>query len=102
MEFSFIIDAFTEKRGEPKMFALYCANCNSYLFTYQKDGPGPLLRCYLDRIHSSFNIETELCSCSICNAQIGKKGIYEKENRLAFFLVLDSFFTKELTDTDCN
>ena len=29
---------------------IFCAVCNTKVLTYQKDGPGQLLRCYLNRI----------------------------------------------------
>ena len=28
-----------------------CAQCKAHLELYQKDGPGPLIQSYLDRIH---------------------------------------------------
>jgi hypothetical protein len=31
-------------------YTVLCSNCKSMLFAYQKDGAGPLKRCYIDRI----------------------------------------------------
>lgn len=83
------------------MLELSCAKCGNYLITYQKDGPGPLLRCYWDRIHApchmtklSESSENEF-RCINCCTEIGKQGIYEKESRLAFFLILGSFKEEE-------
>ncbi len=91
-ELQFVIDAYTERRGEPAMLKIHCTNCESHLITYQKDGPGPFLRCYFDRIHPPCReVAPSHFTCSHCNALIGKQGIYEKENRLAYFLVEGSF-----------
>ena len=98
-KFKFKTDSYQKKRGTPAMLKICCANCKQYLITYQKDGPGPLLRCYLDRIHHpkideeskepSANLE-----CSSCKAVIGVPMIYEKENRSAF-MMRPGFFSKK-------
>lgn len=51
-KFTFKHDRYTARRGKPKMIEIHCRHCNHYLMTYQKDGEGNLLRCYLDRIHA--------------------------------------------------
>lgn len=100
MAYEFVIDEYTVKRGEPQILELSCSNCNEYLMTYQKDGPGPLLRCYWDRIHAPPHLhqlkdfKDELV-CPHCHNCIGQKGIYEKENREAFFLIEGSLTIKE-------
>jgi hypothetical protein len=74
--------------------------------SYQKDGPGPLLRCYLDRIHhpeylenrqySAFDKKTaDQLLCNTCNALIGTPIIYEKENRPAYQMRYGSFACKK-------
>jgi len=47
---------FQERGGTAKIINVKCANCGSLLFTYQKDGPGWLKRCYLNRIILPENI----------------------------------------------
>ncbi len=107
MAYVFINDSYTARRGEPAMLELCCAKCNHYLFTYQKDGPGPLLRCYWDRIHAPDELKNAVCNspddkslnvivCRYCEQVIGTKGVYEKEQRLAFFLVEGSFVIRPL------
>ncbi len=95
---NFIYDQYTERRGDPAMLEIECAQCNQFLCRYQKDGPGPLLRCYWDRIHAPEDLKRAIQSnsvdsliCCHCGQQIGEKGIYEKEHRLAFFLKEGSF-----------
>ncbi|NDJ79143.1 MAG: hypothetical protein GYB65_23075 [Chloroflexi bacterium] len=36
--------------GGSKFYVIRCAGCNAPVLLYQKDGPGALLRMYLDRI----------------------------------------------------
>jgi hypothetical protein len=74
---------------------------------YQKDGPGPLLRCYLDRIHEPEilkNLQKNCISkdtlsqlnCSKCDQHIGISMIYEKENRLDYQMIKGHFSKKKL------
>ncbi|MDR3624263.1 MAG: hypothetical protein P4L16_03875 [Chlamydiales bacterium] len=94
----FIRDYYQQKRGTPKMLLIQCSHCNNYLMHYQKDGPGPLLRCYIDRIYhpKSTSTDTSL-TCSSCHTIIGDPIIYEKEQRSAYNLVPDSFIIKKTT-----
>lgn len=36
--------------GRAVLFDIFCSSCKRPLLVYQKDGPGRLLRCYLNRI----------------------------------------------------
>ena len=88
--------------GTSKIIKLHCSSCSKFLMQYQKDGPGSLLRCYLDRIMepaelSSFQeIETFKdipnlhCHNQDCLALIGVPMVYEKESRFAFRLIRGS------------
>lgn len=106
MEYEFIIDDFTLKRGSPVLLSICCKRCDSHLFFYQKDGPGPLLSCYFDRIlapekmknlhlDSNNNIPTTLL-CHNCSSKIAEKDIYQKENRKIYLLVQESFSIEEI------
>lgn len=90
-------DSYMKKRGVPALLILTCSNCKEYLISYQKDGPGPLLRCYLDRIHHPeeiknrqneiFNKSTASpLKCTSCDTVIGSAILYEKEDRPAYHL----------------
>jgi hypothetical protein len=96
-KFKFKRDAYMRARGTPAMLKINCALCTTYLMRYQKDGPGPLKRCYLDRIHHPEELEkrqyilfdknTALhLKCSTCNVAIGTPIVYEKENRPAYHM----------------
>ncbi len=64
---------------------------------YQKDGPGPLWRCYLDRIFAPPELATlqhqvhhkremSNLTCPQCGKLLGVPDVYEPENRLAYRL----------------
>ena len=66
--------------------------------SYQKDGPGELLRCYLDRIHhpeelkklqdKEFDLKTaDNLACSDCKSVVGIPMIYQFEKRPAFRMI---------------
>ena len=40
------------KRKKVQIFtiSIYCARCGAFLYKYQKEGPGSLVKCYVDRI----------------------------------------------------
>lgn len=99
-------DAYRQKRGKPALLNILCAQCDNYIISYQKDGPGPLLRCYLDRIHSpeplknrqytEFDKETAPhLQCDACKIIIGSPVIYEKENRPAYHMRQGYFINKK-------
>jgi hypothetical protein len=100
-------DAYMRSRGAPAMLKISCAKCTNYIMSYQKDGPGPLLRCYLDRIHHPESLserqkqvfdknESPKLSCVECNEVVGQPMIYEKESRPAYNMVPGSFKRKKI------
>ena len=106
-KFKFKKDSYVKKRGAPEMLRVMCAHCGHYIMSYQKDGPGPLLRCYLDRIHHPAELEqrqrelfdkkkSPKLECSACNTVIGSPIIYEKENRPAYHLRPGFFSLKKV------
>jgi hypothetical protein len=106
-KFKYKNDSYARKRGAPAMLSIFCSTCQEFLMCYQKDGPGPLLRCYLDRIHYPEKIKERQYAtfsknsipkleCGSCNAMIGVPIIYEKEDRPAYHLKHGSFIIKKL------
>jgi hypothetical protein len=96
---------FRKRGGTTKVIIVSCSKCNSLIFVYQKDGPGWLKRCYLNRIlfpekYSSLqknkalrnpkNLKNLVCTC---NSLIGTP-LQHKDGRLAFSLVRKSFKRK--------
>jgi len=88
--------------GTAKIINVSCSNCQKVLFVYQKDGPGWLKRCYLNRIISpdkysklqkdkSLKKESDLSNliCE-CGNVLGSPMKY-KDGRLAFQLIRGKF-----------
>jgi len=100
------IDKYLKKRGgTAHMIYVVCAKCNQKVLYYQKDGPGWLKRCYLNRIFAPSDLELLqydkkikkpqnlpdlICSCGTI---IGKP-IIHKDGRLAYKLERKSFLRK--------
>lgn len=106
-KFKFKNDSYTRRRGAPAMIAISCSGCAQYIMAYQKDGPGPLLRCYLDRIHHPLEIaqrqheqfdknQSPKLECTSCNVVIGVPIIYDKETRPAYHMRPGLFSIKRL------
>lgn len=82
-------DRYTNARGgSTKFLQIQCAKCKNNISTYQKDGPGSLIRMYLDRIHTNNGliITNKLVTCRNCSSKIGILAIYKPEGREAIFL----------------
>lgn len=105
--FKFKRDQYSRRRGGGSKFLdLRCAKCRTHLFLYQKDGPGALLRTYLDRIfapqpmavlqYSCTDVgQMTTLKCPHCKAIIGHPMVYQPETRLAFRLAFGSFIKEE-------
>lgn len=83
-----------ERGGHSAMLEICCSSCKIQLFIYQKDGPGELKRCYLDRIaytNPLFGIAQQVIdgwqvgnlACPNCSQRVGFPMIYVKERRPA-------------------
>ncbi len=96
-------DLFSKRRGgTSKALDIFCKNCGNLVLIYQKDGSGPLLRCYVDRIlypknylHKKIKYVRQMpkFTCNDCDALIGIPIRYRRhgENRLAFNMIKGSF-----------
>lgn len=84
-------DKFRRTRGGySRLLAISCGKCGSQICRYQKDGPGALRRMYIDRIlESKVPLSRKDLSCTEDHL-LGVKIMYEKENRPAFRLFVDS------------
>ncbi|MBI2459151.1 MAG: hypothetical protein HYV53_01190 [Parcubacteria group bacterium] len=99
-------DRYSKARGGNSCFLnIFCSSCKSHVALYQKDGPGALIRMYLDRIFAPSNLadlqykggskkNLPNLQCKNCHALIGNPMVYELENRLAFRLVPGAFIKK--------
>ena len=94
--------------GKAYMLDIHCAQCGAWVLRYQKDGPGQLLRCYLNRIFAPLELKrlqedpkitqprsmTNLV-CSQCGSVIGMPMRY-LDDRLAFHLRKGAYTKKRL------
>lgn len=97
-------DRFRKARGgNARVLEIRCEKCRHFLALYQKDGPGPLKRMYVDRILSPQNLARLLkiplkklpqLVCEHCQRLIGIPYLYEKEKRPAFRLFVGAVTKK--------
>ncbi len=93
-EFKFKHDKYRKTRGGYSRFLeIHCEKCNNVIAVYQKDGPGPLKRMYLDRIFFPQNLvglerlpfkKLSSLVCNHCKRTLGVPFLYEKEQRPSF------------------
>src|SRR5690349_8812410 len=89
-----INDKYRKARGGySRLLTIYCSKCGTELFDYQKDGPGIIKRIYVDRIRGKRYNEQSII-CSSCGNLIASLGVYEKENRPAYNVVLGTISKK--------
>jgi len=97
--YKFQRDRFQKARGgHSRVLDVRCEHCNTHIAYYQKDGPGSLLRMYVDR----FIDETprgEQLGCVGCKRTLGVRIIYEKEKRPAYRLFAGAV-TKRVVSKD--
>jgi len=93
---------FRKRGGTAKIVKVSCMKCGRILFVYQKDGPGWLKRCYLNRIiepekYANLQYDSKIKDlkdlgnliCE-CGAVIGSP-MKHKDGRLAFYLIRGKF-----------
>lgn len=87
---------FRERGSSAKIINISCAKCGNLIFIYQKDGPGWLKRCYLNRIiwpENYTNVtnisQLKNLACK-CNSVLGSP-IIHKDGRIAFHLIRGNF-----------
>lgn len=96
-----------DRGGSAKFLNIYCAACNHWLLLYQKDGPGNLLRLYLNRIFAPPKLaelqsqprvqrpqDLENLTCPQCGKLIGTP-MRHLDDRVAFRLQKGSFAKKK-------
>jgi len=94
--FKFKNDQYKKTRGGYSRFLnIFCESCGTHLLLYQKDGPGPLKRMYMDRILAPKILhKTQNFICQHCKKIIGTFFTYKKENRPAIRLYQNAIIKK--------
>ncbi len=96
-QFKLKTDKYRKARGgHSRLLKVSCESCGNLLFLYQKDGPGPLKRVYVDRIITKSVPKAKQLICKSCKKVVGSFYIYEKEKRPAYRLYQDAV-TKKIT-----
>lgn len=101
-KFKFINDKYRKNRGGTSKFLnIYCEHCGSFLLLYQKDGPGPLKRIYLDRIMAPkklFDLQNQQeisnLICQNCKRIIAIPSVYKEERRKVYLLLAYTIIKK--------
>jgi len=93
---------FRKRGGTAKIIDVSCAACGKLIFVYQKDGPGWLKKCYLNRIiepkeYSEMQKDKDIKESSdfnnlrcVCGNILGSP-MKHKDDRLAFHLIRGKF-----------
>jgi len=102
----FKLDKYRKARGDYSRFLnVLCEHCGAKILVYQKDGPGPLKRLYLDRIFAPEDLvnfqklsisKVPNLVCSKCKTVLAIPYIYKKEDRKAYRLFVGAV-TKKVT-----
>ena len=86
---------FRKRGGTTKIIKVSCMKCGKFIFIYQKDGPGWLKRCYLNRIIEpkyDNKIDLKQLSSLVCKCgEIIGSPMKHKDGRLAFHLIRGKF-----------
>lgn len=88
-------DKYTTARGGwSTLLSIFCTGCGKEVLLYQKDGPGPLKRMYLDKMLApallvkrakKYKYKSRMAPlrCDGCREIMATPMVYEKEKRLA-------------------
>lgn len=83
-------DKYRNSRGGySRILDVKCEHRSSHVCFYQKDGPGSLRRMYFDRM-IDLQSNDDFLLCKKCKRTLAMKINYEKENRPAYRLFVES------------
>ena len=86
--FGFKRDGYARSRGGTSVWlVISCGSCDTPLLLYQKDGPGRLLRLYLDRIFVPADLPHADLACPHCQTVMAVSFVYLPEDRPALRLI---------------
>ena len=101
MRTKFQTDKYRKARGGSSRWLLIsCERCDNKLAVYQKDGPGILMRMYIDRIIAPKTSASKNLVCAQCKTVIGVPIIFKKENRPALRLFAGAVNKKIVKSSD--
>ena len=83
-------DKYSQARGGWSRILDISCEYGHHVCYYQKDGPGPLKRMYIDRMINFDPSDNNILACPTCDHELGYKITYAKEKRPAFRLFQSS------------
>ena len=82
------------KKSKPTfIIGIFCRTCNTFLYKYRKEGPGKLVKCFVDGILEDNTKEP--CVCPECGKEFARPG--EIRGRSIHKIVQGSVFVKGRT-----
>jgi len=79
--YKFKKDIYKNSRGKwSRILDIACHFCKNHICFYQKDGPGPLKRSYVDRFIDIKPKKSNVFKCNSCGETLGIYQPYKKEN----------------------
>lgn len=91
-------DKYSQARGGWSRILDITCEYDHHVCYYQKDGPGPLKRMYIDRMIGLIP-SGNILACPKCNHELGLKIIYAKEKRDVYRLFQNSVKNKIASQT---
>lgn len=85
-------ESIMSKKRKIQIFtiSIYCAKCSTFLYKYQKEGPGTLIKCYVDRILQD-NTKGDL-RCPNCRQEFARQTMIY--NRAAHKIIQGKVFIR--------
>jgi len=79
-----------KKKTKEFVIKIICANCGTLLYRYKKEGPGSLIKCYVEGILKDYTKEN--LKCPKCNKQFARLAKYH--NRPAHKIIQGKVIVK--------
>jgi len=90
-------DRYQKTRGGySQILDIICEHCGHHICFYQKDGPGSLRRMYADRM-IDLQLDGKILACNNCQRELGVRIIWQKEDRPAYRLFVESVKKKRVS-----
>lgn len=80
----------TKNKTKEFIIKIICANCGALLYRYKKEGPGSLVKCYVEGILKDFTKGN--LKCPKCNQQFARLAKYH--NRPAHKIIQGKVIVK--------
>lgn len=62
-----------KRKAEIFPIKIFCTKCKTLLYEYDKEGPGHLLKCFVDRIKADYTKGD--CKCPNCGQEFARRAL---------------------------